>query len=148
MWRPVAGEGVVVREIDADYARLFFGDERIVVVETKEGVVVEGVMVKKALELIERHLGAGFVAIIDRRHHYKLMRLEIYGEVNACDSLLGLAIVTHSTAADMLTDLEIPLSRKPIAKFRSLEEAMDWARALIGCCTQPQCAVALSAGES
>ena len=117
-----------MREIDAGYAKLFLYDEKIVVVETKPGVIVEGSMVKAALDLIEKQIAADYSVIINRKNEYKLMRLEIYNETNHRQRLIGIAIVTHSKAAEMLTDLEIPLSQKKIAKFSNLEDAISWAK--------------------
>lgn len=120
-----------MREIDADYARIFLHEERVVLVETKAGVVVEGGMVKKALDLIEQQITSNYCVIIDRKNEYKLMRFEIYNEVNDRSKLKGIAIVTHSKAADMLTDLEAPLCKKEFAKFDSLDQAISWGKTLL-----------------
>jgi hypothetical protein len=121
----------VMTEIDADYARLRLHGERIVIVETKPGVLVEGSMVRKALDLIEAHIPTDYGVVIDRKNDYRLMRFEIYEEVNSREKLRGLAIVTHSKAANMLTELEAPLCRKAFAKFDCMDDAVNWARGLL-----------------
>lgn len=121
-----------MKEIDAEYAKLSLYDDRIVLVETKPGVIVEGEMVRKALDLVEQHVAVDYGVVINRKNEYKLLRFEIYGEVNNRDRLKGIAIVTHSKAADMLTDLEAPLCRKAFAKFGNVDEALIWAKNLLG----------------
>ena len=117
-------------QIDAEYALLTFCDKNVVVVETKPGIIVEGTMVKKAICMIEEKVDGDFSVVIDRKNDYKLMRFEIYNETNACIRLKGVAIVTHSKASEMLSDLEAPLCRKQFAKFHSVEEAIAWAKSL------------------
>lgn len=117
-------------QIDTGYATVTIIDDHVVVVETKDGIVVDKNLTKQLYETIGSKVPGEYSLVINRKHNYKLMRFEVYSEANAHDRLRGIAIVTHKTTAGIMAKIEAPLSQKPFETFDDVEQAIAWAKSL------------------
>jgi hypothetical protein len=117
-------------QIDTGYAIVTILDEHVILVETKEGMVMDKNVTKNFYETIEREMPGQYSLVINRKHAYKLMRFEVYGEANSHTRLNGIAIVTHKTTAGIMAKIEEPLSKKPFETFTDVDQAIAWAKSL------------------
>lgn len=119
-----------MKEIDTGDANLYMLDEHVVLVETREGVVLDIGKIRKFYAVIEQHLAGDYSLVINRRHKYALMRYEVYSEANQRDRLRAIAIVVHKKPAEQMASLEKPLSKKPFAMFKNVDDAIAWVRTM------------------
>lgn len=117
-------------QIDTGNAILTLLDEHTILVETKEGVVLDKEATRAFYKAIECKMPGEYSLIINRKNKYKLMRFEVYNEANSHSRLRGIAIVTHKKIAGLMAELEGPLSQKPFGIFASVDEAIVWAKSL------------------
>jgi hypothetical protein len=117
-------------QIDTGYAMVTIIDEQVVLVETKEGIVLDKKTIKEFYKTIEDKVTEEYSLVINRKHKYKLMRFEVYAEANSHPRLRGIAIVTHKKTSDIMAKIEAPLSQKPFETFNDVDQAIAWAKSL------------------
>jgi len=117
-------------QIDTGYASLTVLDDHVILVETKEGMVLDKKTIGEFYEKIEREMPNDYSLVINRKNKYKLMRFEVYGEANTHSRLRGIAIVTHKKTTEVMARLEAPLCQKPFEVFNDVDRAIGWAKSL------------------
>lgn len=119
-----------MKQVDTGDAQLSLIDDRVVIVETKAGVMLDRNKTRQFYEIVEQLVPGDYSLVINRKHDYRLMRFEVYSIANSHERLKGIALVVPKKTADRMAELEAPLCQKPFAKFGSLEEAVNWAQDL------------------
>lgn len=106
--------------------------ERILVIAINEGVVVDGDLSRKLVELIDEALEQPSVLIIDRRHDYSYSGTGMVTlKSSKIPNVLATGIVAYSSESERVEDNQVNVmntqGRSRLSVFSSLERALEWA---------------------
>lgn len=112
------------------FGEVFLSDNYLVAV-MKEGITVTPMIHGELVALAERvYMGRPFGYITHRINSYSVDP-KVYIETSKIENLVGFAVVTNKPISLSNTEIEKLFLDKPVAVFKSLDEAVDWVNSII-----------------
>lgn len=113
-----------------DFGEFIFLDDTTVVARANSEVTIDGAKVREAISMIEHELPAAYALILDRKHDYAVVPIEVYQYLSSLPRLKAIAIVRYKMRDFLPENMERKLFTGELEKFTSIDDAHIWARGL------------------
>jgi hypothetical protein len=114
--------------LETGFAIFYLIDEKVILVEVRNGVFVDRKIVKHHLNLLERLIGKNYGIVDNRKNDFSHDIVEIYEEFHSRVRLKKVAVVTHRNQTKLISKIEGQLCQKDFAVFDDVESAIRWAK--------------------
>ena len=117
-----------MKKIDTGYCDVTFLDDKLLVIEARDGVEITADVSSRGYDAIEKEMPGDYGVIIDRIKDYSIAPVEVYDIMNRRQRLRAVALVAHRQTTVRSAEMERRLSIKPLECFLNLEDAVSWIR--------------------
>lgn len=114
--------------LETGFAIFYLIDEKVILVEVRNGVFVDRKIVKHHLNLLERLIGNNYSIVDNRKNDFTHDIVEIYEELHSRVRLKKVAVVTYRNQTNLISKIESQLCQKDFAVFVDVESAIRWAK--------------------
>ena len=127
-----------MKQIDMDALNIKILDQQTVIIKAVEATEIDNSISSQANELIQNEMPGHYGMIINRKHDYSIVPIDVYNNLNKCENLKAIAIVLHNKNNFLPHSTEQRLFNGKLEFFSTINEAHSWITSVVTLQNKPQ----------